>query len=225
MSLNLRFGPRRRMWRTRLLSIILLALMLTGLAAWQQGWRPEQVLANVRETALPHVPLPLPDLPVINPPPQSATVVLVASDIIENPQSPAYTANLHSFTGKDPIPWPNIAGRTAIEIYTVELGDSLWGIANQFELDLDTLRWSNPELERNPDLLSVGTELRILPVQGVYHLTQPGDTIESIAAQYGVVPEDITNYPPNALFPPYEMDTVEGVIVPFGRKDVEPVSN
>ncbi|MCB0213723.1 MAG: peptidoglycan DD-metalloendopeptidase family protein [Anaerolineae bacterium] len=220
MSLNLRFGPRRHVGRIRLFLLILIAVLLSSLAAWQRGWRPEQVLAEVREAALPHMPVPLPEIPIINPQPQSDTVVMVDSNVIENPQSTAYTANLYNATGKDPIPWPNIAGRTAIEIYTVESGDSLWSIANQFELDLDTLRWSNPELERNPDILSVGTELRILPVQGVYHLTQPGDTIEAIAEQYGVAPKDIVDYPPNALFPPYELDKIEGVIVPFGRKDI-----
>lgn len=219
--MGLQYGPRRHNWRGRLIGLIVIALLLAGLAAWRQGYRPEQLWSDVRERALPHVPFPVPELPVVNPPPQSDAVVMVDSTVIENPHSQAYTANLYTSTGKDPIPWPNIAGRTQILTYTVQSGDSLWVIANQFELDLDTLRWSNPELERNPDILSVGAELRILPVQGVYHLTQPGDTIESIADQYGVAPADIVDYPPNALFPPYDLDKIEGVIVPFGRKNID----
>lgn len=220
MSSNLSFRPRRRVWRGRLLFLIFIALLLAGLAARQQGLLSEQILTTVREKTLSRISVPLPELPPAEPPTPSDTVVMVDSTVIEKPRSAAYTAKLYDATGKDPIPWPNIAGRTSIEIYTVEPGDSLWAIADQFGLDLDTLRWSNPELERNPDVLSVGTELRILPVQGVYHITQPGDTVEAIAERYGVASQSIIDYPPNALFPPYELESIEGVIVPFGRKNV-----
>jgi hypothetical protein len=198
---------------------------LTSLLAWQQGWRPKQALAWFRgDIAVPYFPnvrVNLPQLPLqLVAPAKSDHVVMVDSAVFETPQSQAYTADLYKTTGKDIIPWPNIDGRTKVELYTVQPGDSLWGIAAGFGLDLDTLRWSNPELERNPDVLSVDTELRILPVQGVYHLVAAGDTIESIAAQYGVAPEDISHYPPNALFPPYNLAKIEGLIIPFGRKDI-----
>jgi murein DD-endopeptidase MepM/ murein hydrolase activator NlpD len=73
-------------------------------------------------------------------------------------------------------------------------------------------------LERNPDLLAVGTELIILPVPGVYHLVTEGDTLKSIAAQYHVTGADISNYPPNGLYRPYKLKLGQGLIVPFGRK-------
>jgi murein DD-endopeptidase MepM/ murein hydrolase activator NlpD len=120
-----------------------------------------------------------------------------------------------------PIPWPNIAGRTKVLTYTVQSGDSLWSIANQFELDLDTLRWSNIELERNPDVLSVGTELIILPVNGAYHIVKDEDTLESIAALYGISETDIIAYPPNGMYPPYELEVGQGLIIPFGNKEKE----
>jgi murein DD-endopeptidase MepM/ murein hydrolase activator NlpD len=227
MSLNLRYMPRRRNRRGQIVSLLGIALFLTSLAAWQRGWQLEQTLAQLnlnQELVKPYLPIDLPPLPALQPQPaepaQSDAVIMVNSKVLENPQSVAYTADLYGSTGKDVIPWPNIAGRTEIEIYTVQSGDSLWSIAAQFELDLDTLRWSNPELERNPDVLSVGTQLRILPVPGVYHLVAPGDTIETIAVQYGVAPTDITNYPPNALYQPYNLERVEGLIIPYGRKDI-----
>ncbi|MDX1523851.1 MAG: peptidoglycan DD-metalloendopeptidase family protein, partial [Anaerolineae bacterium] len=102
-------------------------------------------------------------------------------------------------------------------------GDTLWSIANQFGLEIDTLRWSNPELERNPDVLSVGTRLNILPVEGVYHFVEAGDTIEDIATRYGVSDLDIVEYPPNSLYPPYDLEAGQAVIVPFGRKDFVPL--
>jgi murein DD-endopeptidase MepM/ murein hydrolase activator NlpD len=227
MSLNLHYMPRRRSRRGQIVSLMAIALLLTSLAAWQRGWRLDQTLLQLNlnpELVEPYLPINIPQLPALQPQPANSikpdVVVMVNSKVFENPQSTAYTADLYTATGKDVIPWPNVAGRTQLEIYTVQPGDSLWSIAAQFELDLDTLRWSNPELERNPDVLSVGTQLRILPVPGVYHLLALGDTIESIAAQYGVPPTDITGYPPNALYPPYDLEKMEGLIIPYGRKDI-----
>jgi murein DD-endopeptidase MepM/ murein hydrolase activator NlpD len=198
-----------------------IALILSGMVAWERGWRPEQALAHLDQAGWQaYVVESISQLPAQSGPSQVASVVMVTSNVVNNPRSRAYTADLHAFAGKDAIPWPNVAGRTKILIYEVQSGDSLWGIAEQFELDLDTLRWSNPELERNPDVLSVGTKLRILPVPGIYHLIAEGDTLESIAGRYGVAPADITGYPPNALFPPYDLKDKEGVIIPFGHKDI-----
>lgn len=220
MSLDLRIRPRhhRRPWR--ILWLVSAILLLTSLIAWQRGWRPEQALADLSQDVWPHGPV---SVPQTQPRPEQAKadpVVMVTSAVIENPHSNAFTADLYQATGKDIIPWPNVDGRTRVETYVVQSGDTLWSIAARFGLDLDTLRWSNPELERNPDVLSVGTELRILPVAGVYHIVAEGDTIESIAVQYGVAEIDIADYPPNALFPPHDLENGEGLIVPYGRKDL-----
>jgi murein DD-endopeptidase MepM/ murein hydrolase activator NlpD len=96
----------------------------------------------------------------------------------------------------------------------------LWSIAGQFDLDVDTLRWSNPELARNPDLLAVGTELAILPVSGVYHTIEPGETLISIAARYGVAEVDILNYPLNKLERPDELLAGQKLVIPHGRQEL-----
>ncbi len=83
--------------------------------------------------------------------------------------------------------------------YSVELGDTIYGIAAKYGLAPETIMWSNPTLEKNPDLLSVGQELTILPVNGVYHQVGSGDTIEGIASTFKVDPDAIINYPLNAL--------------------------
>ncbi|MGQ9516895.1 MAG: peptidoglycan DD-metalloendopeptidase family protein [Anaerolineae bacterium] len=103
--------------------------------------------------------------------------------------------------------------------YIVRPGDTVFGIAQRFGLDIDTIRWSNPELERNPDYLRPGTALTILPVEGVYHQVAAGDTLESVARRYGVAVEDIINYPLNHLDSadsPLEAGT--WLIVPHGTK-------
>jgi murein DD-endopeptidase MepM/ murein hydrolase activator NlpD len=218
MPIDLYVGPqRRRPWRVLWLAIA--ALVLAGVLAWQQGWQPELALAQLSRDVLQRAPLPLPQLQTQVGRPRAGAVVLVNSTLVERPESQAYTDDLYSPTAADgTVPWPNVDGRAQVRTYTVQEGDTLWSIAVQFGLDLDTLRWSNPALERNPDILAISTELIILPVQGVYHIVSAEDTIESIAAQYGVAETDISNYPPNGLYPPYKLKVGHGLIVPFGRK-------
>lgn len=235
MSLNLRISrPRPRRSRKHLYWLAVAVVTATFWLFWQQGWQPQEAVAFVNDNLLARTPLSIPveipELPI--PLPVSAdsrsgaaeampdAVVMVSEKVQENPQSAAFTSDLYSATGKDEIPWPNIDGRTKVQIYTVESGDSLWGIANKFGLDIDSLRWSNIELERNPDVLAVGTQLNILPVPGVYHVVEPGDTIDSLAVAYGVAPDDISHYPPNGLFPPYNLEAGSGIIVPYGKKGV-----
>ena len=226
MSLNLRINrPKPRRFRYRqILWLVIAVLASITVLSWQTGFRPDtsQLARFNQKNLLPLVPvavaetLPQPIQEAVQP--QSDVVVMVASEVIENPHSDAFTADLYSATGKDDIPWPNVDGRTRVETYVVQDGDSLWGISNQFGVDIDTLRWANPALERNPDELAVGQELNILPVDGVYHFVEAGDTIETIAALYGVAPDEISHYPPNALFPPYELEAGDAIIVPFGQR-------
>lgn len=196
-------------------------MLLAGLIMWQREWWPKQALANWGDELTQHAPQLASALPQVQlqAQPLEHSVVLATSTVVKSPASQAFTSDLYSSDQPQGIPWPNAGGRAQVESYVVESGDTLWSIAARFELDIDTLRWSNPELERNPDVLAVGQELIILPVLGVYHRLQPGDQIETIAASYGVAPSEITNYPPNALYPPYDLTPGEGLIVPFGRKD------
>jgi murein DD-endopeptidase MepM/ murein hydrolase activator NlpD len=110
--------------------------------------------------------------------------------------------------------------RTTILTYIVQDGDTLWSIAERFDLDVETLRWSNPEVARNPDRLRLGQELRILPVRGAYHVVAAGQTLEDVAVIYGVDPEAIIAYPLNDLRPPYRLQVGQGLVVPGGAKTV-----
>ncbi|NOZ05610.1 MAG: M23 family metallopeptidase [Chloroflexi bacterium] len=112
--------------------------------------------------------------------------------------------------------------REEVITYVVEGGDTVSGIAEKFGITDDTLLWSNPSLENNPDLLSIGQKLAILPVEGVYHEVEPGDTIAALAKRYKVAPEAITNYPLNNLNPPYVLSGGMKLVIPGGSKPFVP---
>ncbi len=113
--------------------------------------------------------------------------------------------------------------RGEISTYTVENGDTIYGIAAKFGLDPETIVWSNPDLEKAPDLLDIGQELTILPVNGVYHQVGEGDTVESLASTLKTDPTAIINDPLNKLDPDNPV-LVPGqwVIVPGGSKPFTP---
>lgn len=93
----------------------------------------------------------------------------------------------------------SVREREEVLIYQVQAGDSVWAIAARFGLDVDTLRFSNPELMRNPDLLAIDQELRILPFLGAIHTVKPGETLDSIAHRWDVTPSAIAFYGPNQV--------------------------
>lgn len=118
------------------------------------------------------------------------------------------------------VPFTLIPDRPRIEIipYVVEAGDTLYGIAEKFNISAETLMWANG-LEQNPDLLRLGQELAVLPVNGVYHTVQSGDTVESVAKKYKAKPEDVLSFPLNNLTPRNQSLTVgQKIVVPGGSK-------
>ncbi len=126
----------------------------------------------------------------------------------------------------DPDWWPNAAlfesgtGRDHIVYFEVRPGDSLWGIAADFDLDVDSVRYANPELIHNPDLLRPGQVLVILPIPGAYVTAQAGETLAALADRWGVPPTDISNYPLNYLRPGEEPRAGAKLIIPYGRREV-----
>jgi murein DD-endopeptidase MepM/ murein hydrolase activator NlpD len=90
--------------------------------------------------------------------------------------------------------------RNEIATYVVEKGDTLFGIAEKFNLKPETILWGNRfTLGDDPHTIRPGQELVILPVDGVYHKWSAGEGLNGVAKFYGVTPEDIINYPGNNL--------------------------
>lgn len=92
--------------------------------------------------------------------------------------------------------------RNEIVKYTVQEGDTVFGIAEKFGLRPQTILWGNYNiLLDDPHALTAGQVLNILPVDGTYYEWQAGDGLNGVSEFFGVTPEVIINYPPNRLDP------------------------
>ncbi len=90
--------------------------------------------------------------------------------------------------------------RTQVIQYTVESGDSIFSIAEKFNLQPETILWGNRyTLRDDPHYIVPGQVLNILPVDGVYHKWSAGEGLNGVASVYGVTPETIINWPGNEL--------------------------
>jgi murein DD-endopeptidase MepM/ murein hydrolase activator NlpD len=122
------------------------------------------------------------------------------------------------------VPHTIIPDRLRLKVitYTVRAGDTLLGIAEQFGLKADTIMWASGRLEDHPDLLHVGQVLTLLPLDGVYHTVQKGETLGGLAKKYKVDVEAIVQCEYNDLEEPYQLVTGQKLIVPGGKKPYVP---
>jgi len=117
--------------------------------------------------------------------------------------------------------------RNEITIYTVQDGDTVFGIAEKFGLEPQTILWGNYEiLLDDPHSLRAGQELNILPVNGVYWQWLGGLSFGAWAEFYGVTAADIIEYPGNnidaKLVGDYENANIPvetWLIIPNGKRD------
>lgn len=103
------------------------------------------------------------------------------------------------------------ARKSSVTYVTVE-GDNVNTIASSFRLSPDTIRWAN-NLEG--DNVNPGTELTILPVNGLVHKVSGSDNLQALAKKYKVSEDAIVNYNNIA-----DRKLVEGkdIIIPDGVK-------
>lgn len=92
--------------------------------------------------------------------------------------------------------------REEIEKYTVQVGDTIYGISEKFGIKPETVLWGNYyTLLDNPSYLQPDEILNILPVDGVLHKWSAGEGLNGVSEYYNVTPEDIINFPANKLDP------------------------
>ncbi len=231
--------PRALAW------LAVTAYQLTG--DWR-GWRPlltrtsahlAVITVTIAALALSQVDWPAQAASTLSAPALSASI---KSSEEKSDDAESFTANTlvklggHAASQSDehqktsPIvrlaqPHTIIPDRPRLDVitYTVQAGDTVESIAAQFGLDPTTIMWSNYEIEDAPDLLRIGQDVTILPIDGVYHTVGVSDTLPSIAEEYKVASEVITSCKYNHLEgPEYVIAEGDKLIVPGGEKPYEP---
>jgi LysM repeat protein len=126
-----------------------------------------------------------------------------------------------------PVPVEKYTRSQAIT-YTIQTGDTLFGIAEKFNLRPDTILWGNPETFEDLTNVSLmpGIVLNILPVDGAYHRWKAGEDLNEVAKTYGVSTQAIVNWPGNHLDPQtlgdYSNPNIEPgtmLVIPGGQLD------
>lgn len=117
--------------------------------------------------------------------------------------------------------------RLDVIAYEVQKGDTIFGIAEKFNLAPETILWGNYEtLYDDPHNLTPGQMLNILPADGVYYQWHAGDGLNGVSQFYGVTAEDIIEWEGNRLSfetigdysnPNIEPDT--WLVIPGGRRE------
>ncbi len=203
--LSLGLGESMLRVGTAVLSLILIAAVI-----WLMNIFNEQVPLTARiRPALAAAPTPTPSVdPSLIPPPVDTSI----SGIL-----------------RLALPRTNIPTRPRQDIvkYTVQTGDSVFGIAEKFGLEPQTILWGNyTTLADDPHSLRPGQELVILPVNGIYYEWLGDISFEDWAEFFGVTAQDIIDYPGNNLDPDKIGDYVNPniekgtwLIIPGGRRE------
>lgn len=105
--------------------------------------------------------------------------------------------------------------------YTAKNGDSLWSIAQQFDLRPETILWGNEWLS-SAGILQIGDTLNILPVDGVLHTVRDGETLETLERLHGTAAQEILEYFGNGFDLTQLPQLSEGqeIIVPHGTSPI-----
>ena len=140
---------------------------------------------------------------------------------------PTNTSPTPTTVKTSPVP-VEINTRTQVITYTIQAGDTLFGIAEKFNLRPDTILWGNPDKFEDHSNISLmpGIVLNILPVDGAYHAWKAGEDLNEVAKSYGVPNQAIINWPGNHLDPQtlgdYSNPNIEPgtmLVIPGGHLD------
>ena len=106
--------------------------------------------------------------------------------------------------------------------YTVETGDSIFAIAEKFDLKPETILWANFNLlNDDPTYLAPDWQLTIPPTDGIYYQWKEGDSLEKVAEKYNANTNDIIRWPSNKLdVTNPDTNGLEFVMIPGGSREI-----
>ncbi|MEM7331947.1 MAG: peptidoglycan DD-metalloendopeptidase family protein [Chloroflexota bacterium] len=120
----------------------------------------------------------------------------------------------------NPLTFENSTPLHQFVTYTVVRGDTPNIIADRFNISPETILGGNPQLSEESSLLQIGTDLIILPIDGVLHTVQPGESIEDLQLRYGIPIEEIVAYEDNNLSFPYRLEPETQIVVPGAVREL-----
>jgi len=98
-----------------------------------------------------------------------------------------------------PTPEPVPTAEPTFSTYTVQTGDTVAAIAASHGIAAETLLWNNPDLNSDPDSISIGQQLLIPSRDGILYTVKLGDTITDIADLYEVEVENVVGFISNEI--------------------------
>ena len=109
-----------------------------------------------------------------------------------------YDVGIPRFASMDTI-IPN-RPRVDLDTYIVQQGDNLFGIADKFGVSPESILWANlVVLDDNPNFLTPGQVLNIMPTNGTLHDYRAGESLQDIANFYDTDVALIVEWPGNRL--------------------------
>lgn len=176
--------------------VLLVAIIAVGYRAPQQASATTTAVANAAEVTA--------DKPAVNDvlatdiaaSVAQATDMSVAPNVAELAISTRVQSEYQSASGdSSTISKPTIVEVSSasrnITTYAVQAGDTVPSVAAKYGLTTDTVKWAN---NLTSDSLAAGSNLEILPRDGIAYTAKAGDTVESIASKYKTDASLITTY-------------------------------
>jgi hypothetical protein len=182
-------ASRRYNWISGIAWLITLGVVaVAGILGWER-WQDGRAIPELQITPTMHLP--------------AENMSVLIDPRLQTESLPAYKGIylLNSISRRAYL-FTNIPNRPRRDVleYTVGLGDSVFGIAQEFKVQPETILWSNYDvLKDNPHAVSVGMVLKVPPTNGVYYQWGDDDTLESVAAAFETDVTGILNWPGNRL--------------------------
>jgi surface antigen/LysM repeat protein len=110
-------------------------------------------------------------------------VAATVSNLAVSAQSQSVFTESDSISSTKPQIIASVTDNRLVTNYVVQASDTMASLTAKFSISAQTIEWAN---DMTSDTLTVGSNLRILPIDGVLYTVKSGDTVDLIATKYAV---------------------------------------